>query len=273
MRVLVVADDDVRESTVWALEHGLQCVVDQDDHTVRVVEKDDYDLVVIDLAVENPLTMLTELRGKSFVRPPRVLVIGLAPAQRKRLKTPLATNLTTPVGTPVGDEEHILVLNLGADDYVPRPVNYPMMHAKAAALVRRANNSPSPVIRVGDLELNTVTCACSYAGKRVLLTPSEHKLLALLMMRRGTVVSKLAMIEHLYRPQDHREGKILDVYMCKIRRKLLDAGGRSDTIETIWGRGYWIPADGVATRAGTKLHAEDVNDTVATAHEPTHATT
>src|SRR6185437_3673723 len=107
------------------------------------------------------------------------------------------------------------------------------------------------IIRTGDIALNLDTRTTEVAGVRVHLTPSEYKVLELLSLRKNSVLTKEMCLNHLYNGLREPEVKIIDVFICKLRKKLAEAAGHGDQIETVWGGGYMLrdaPAKPAAQR-------------------------
>jgi two-component system, cell cycle response regulator CtrA len=104
--------------------------------------------------------------------------------------------------------------------------------------------SPSEsIIRTGKLVVNLDTRVVSVDGRPVHLTGKEFAILELLSLRKGTILTKEMFLSHLYGGGDEPEVKIIDVFICKLRKKLAEATGGSHYIETVWGRGYLIRDD------------------------------
>ncbi|MCS6986184.1 MAG: response regulator transcription factor [Sphingomonadaceae bacterium] len=127
----------------------------------------------------------------------------------------------------------------GADDYVVKPVHPDELVARVAVALRRSQAAPSLEVRVGPLLLDLQGRKAFVADRPVPLTGKEFQCLAFLALKRGTTVTKEMFLAHLYGGRDEPEMKIIDVFICKIRRKLAEAGA-PPLIETVWGRGYTI---------------------------------
>jgi two-component system cell cycle response regulator CtrA len=130
----------------------------------------------------------------------------------------------------------------GADDYVVKPFHADELLARVAAVIRRARASAPTEIALGALTLDLVTRRALVGESLVPLTGKEYQCLEFLALRRGTTVTKEMFLAHLYGGQDEPEMKIIDVFICKLRRKLADAGC-PPLIETVWGRGYTIVSE------------------------------
>ncbi len=174
----------------------------------------DYDLIVLDLMLPemDGLTVLQELRKSGQTSPVLVLTAR--------------------------DEKPVIVdlLNAGADDYLTKPFDLGELIARAKALVRRAKGQPSPVLRVGDLEVNTVEKSVMRGKRLVELTPMEYRVLEYLAHRPKAVVSKSELLEHLYDFNWEKFSNVLEVYISGLRRKL--ENDTAPLIHTVRGHGY-----------------------------------
>ena len=110
--------------------------------------------------------------------------------------------------------------------------------ARIHAIVRRSRGHAQSVIESDDLVVNLDTKTAAVNGARVHLTGKEYQMLELLSLRKGTTLSKEMFLNHLYGGMDEPGLKIIDVFMCKLRKKLANASNGKDYIETVWGRGY-----------------------------------
>ena len=148
-------------------------------------------------------------------------------------------------------EDKVRGLGFGADDYMTKPFHKDELVARIHAIVRRSRGHAQSVIQTSDLVVNLDTKTVEVNGARVHLTGKEYQMLELLSLRKGTTLTKEMFLNHLYGGMDEPELKIIDVFICKLRKKLANASGGKDYIETIWGRGYVLrePSDGEATVA------------------------
>ena len=126
----------------------------------------------------------------------------------------------------------------GADDYVTKPFHRDELVARIHAVVRRSKGHAQSVIQTGDLVVNLDTKTVEVGGQRVHLTGKEYQMLELLSLRKGTTLTKEMFLNHLYGGMDEPELKIIDVFICKLRKKLANASEGRNFIETVWGRGY-----------------------------------
>jgi two-component system, cell cycle response regulator CtrA len=128
---------------------------------------------------------------------------------------------------------------LGADDFITKPFDRSELLARMQAIIRRDKGFSHSILRVGLVELNLDSRGVTVAGQDVHVTSKEYSILELLVLRKGMVLTKQAFVNHLHGGMDEPEGKIIDVFICKLRKKLTLAGA-VDLIGTVWGRGYTI---------------------------------
>jgi two-component system cell cycle response regulator CtrA len=137
-----------------------------------------------------------------------------------------------------GTEDKIKGLGFGADDYMTKPFHKDELVARIHAIVRRSKGHAQSVINTDDLCVNLDSKTVEIGGARVHVTGKEYQMLELLALRKGTTLTKEMFLSHLYGGMDEPEMKIVDVFICKLRKKLASASGGKDYIETVWGRGY-----------------------------------
>jgi two-component system cell cycle response regulator CtrA len=220
MRVLLVEDDvsSARAVTMMLKNHG--SIVDQTDtgeEALELVRHYDYDIVVLDL-------MLPDMEGYEVVRRMRA----------GRIETPvLILSGLNRAGAKVKG------FGMGADDFISKPFDREELIARIQAVIRRSKGYSQPALRVGNLQLNLDSREVQANGNPVHLTGKEYAILELLVLRRGMVLTKEAFLNHLYGGIDEPEMKIIDVFICKLRKKLAQAGA-GNLIGTVWGRGYMM---------------------------------
>ncbi len=220
MRVLLVEDDvtAARGITLMLKSGGL--IVDTTDtgeEALELVKHYDYDIVILDL-------MLPDMEGYEVVRRMR----------SARMDTPvlILSGLSRPDAKVKG-------FGVGADDFISKPFDKAELVARMQAVVRRSKGYSQPTLRVGALQLNLDSREVLVSGAPVHLTGKEYSILELLVLRKGSVLTKEAFLNHLYGGMDEPEMKIIDVFICKLRKKLSQAGA-GNLIGTVWGRGYML---------------------------------
>jgi two-component system cell cycle response regulator CtrA len=132
----------------------------------------------------------------------------------------------------------VKALGFGADDYMTKPFHKDELVARIQAVVRRSKGHSQSVITTGKLTVNLDAKTVEVDGARVHLTGKEYQMLELLSLRKGTTLTKEMFLNHLYGGMDEPELKIIDVFICKLRKKLAAATEGANYIETVWGRGY-----------------------------------
>jgi two-component system, cell cycle response regulator CtrA len=178
----------------------------------------DYDLILLDLN-------LPDMSGFEVLRKLRV----------SRVKTPILI-----LSGLAGIEDKIQGLGFGADDYMTKPFHKNELVARIRAIVRRSKGHAQSVIQTDDLFVNLDTKTIEINGARVHLTAKEYQMLEMLALRKGMTLTKEMFLNQLYGGMEEPQVKIIDVFMCKLRKKLATASGGKDYIETIWGRGYTL---------------------------------
>jgi two-component system, cell cycle response regulator CtrA len=239
MRVLLVEDDLTSAQGITLMLKNSGAVVDQADNgeeALELVRHYDYDIVVLDL-------MLPDMEGYEVVRRMRVA----------RIETPvlILSGLSRPQAKVKG-------FGVGADDFITKPFDKAELLARMQAIVRRSKGFSQPVLRVGRLQLNLDSREVNVDGQLVHLTGKEYAILELLVLRKGMVLTKEAFLNHLYGGMDEPEMKIIDVFICKLRKKLALAGA-DNLIGTVWGRGYMIRESAHEIEALTPRHVERTN--------------
>lgn len=141
-------------------------------------------------------------------------------------------------------EDRVKALNAGADGYLAKPFDRTELVAQLRALIRRSQGHAQALVSAGELRLDLDQRTVSVGSQRIALTGCEYKMLEILAMRQGKIVTKEALLNHVYHGRDEPEIKIVDVFICKIRRKLQIADQHNLYIETVWGHGYRLcPGD------------------------------
>ena len=230
MRVLLIEDDVwIAQSITEALEaEGFH--VDETDRGEDGLELSDlyeYQVMILDLG-------LPDMRGDEVL-------------QNLRQKNTSMPGLILSGDAEV--ESRLSCLHKGADDYLLKPFNMQELTARLQALVRRANGHSQNILQFGDLTLNLSARDVRVGDTLVDLTAKEYQMFELLCLRKGNVVSKESFLDHLYGGMDEPEMKIIDVFICKLRKKIEKSGAASPLIQTVWGRGYRVNTDAMQCSA------------------------
>jgi two-component system cell cycle response regulator CtrA len=221
MRVLLIEDDS---SVAQSIELMLKSesfnvyTTDLGEEGVDLGKLYDYDIILLDLNLPDMsgFEVLRSLRV-SKVRTPILILSGLASIEHK-----------------------VKGLGFGADDYMTKPFHKSELIARVHAIVRRSQGHAQSIVQTDDLIVNVDAKTVHIKQIRVHLTGKEYQMLELLSLRKGTTITKEMFLNQLYGGMDEPEIKIIDVFMCKIRKKLAVASGGKDYVETVWGRGYLL---------------------------------
>lgn len=221
MRVLLIEDDPstARSVELMLASEGIICdTAELGEEGLEIGKLYNYDIIVLDLMLPDidGYEVLLRLRSAK-VKIPILILSGLSSVDQK-----------------------IKGLGFGADDYLTKPFNRGELIARIQAIVRRSKGHSESVIRFDKVSLNLDTRVVDVEGTVVHLTNKEYAILELLAMRKGTVLTKEMFLNHLYGGMDEPEIKIIDVFVCKLRKKLADASNGTNYIETVWGRGYML---------------------------------
>src|SRR6195952_79742 len=232
MRVLLIEDDSAMARSIELMlrSEGLNVyTTDLGEEGIDLGKLYDYDIIVLDL-------QLPDMSGFEVLKALRV------------------AKVQTPVLILSGNaivEAKVKALGFGADDYMTKPFHKDELVARIQAVVRRSKGHSQSVITTGKLIVNLDAKTVEVDGSRVHLTGKEYQMLELLSLRKGTTLTKEMFLNHLYGGMDEPELKIIDVFICKLRKKLAAACDGENHIETVWGRGYVLrdPSEGVLTVA------------------------
>jgi two-component system, cell cycle response regulator CtrA len=232
MRVLLIEDDSATAQSIELMlkSEGFNIyTTDLGEEGVDLGKLYDYDIILLDLSLPdmNGFDVLRQLRN-SRVGTPILILSGTGDIDTK-----------------------VRGFGVGADDYVTKPFHKDELVARINAVVRRSKGHSQSMIRTGDIVVNLDQKTVEVNNQRVHLTGKEYQMLELLSLRKGTTLTKEMFLNHLYGGMDEPELKIIDVFICKLRKKLAQATDGEHHIETVWGRGYVLrdPASGQASVA------------------------
>src|SRR5438270_744470 len=231
MRVLLIEDEPTTAKSIELMlgTEGFNVyTTDLGEEGLDLGKLYDYDIILLDLN-------LPDMHGYDVL---------------KKLRT---AKVSTPVLilSGIGEmDSKVRALGFGADDYVTKPFHRDELVARIHAIVRRSKGHSQSVIRTGKLAVNLDAKTVEVDSARVHLTGKEYAMLELLSLRKGTTLTKEMFLNHLYGGMDEPELKIIDVFICKLRKKLSLACGGENYIETVWGRGYVLrdPEENVAAQ-------------------------
>ena len=233
MRVLLVEDDSSTAKSIELMLKSDGYVVDTTDlgeDGLEIGKIYDYDIIILDL-------MLPDMDGYDV------------------LKNFRAAKIDTPILILSGLSEldnKIKGLGFGADDYLTKPFDKRELMARIQAIVRRSQGHAQSTITTGSVTVNLDSRTVDVGGKPLHLTGKEYGIIELLSLRKGSTLTKEMFLNHLYGGMDEPEVKIIDVFICKLRKKIEAINDGESHIETVWGRGYVMrePQEGAAKAAG-----------------------
>jgi DNA-binding response OmpR family regulator len=221
MNVLLIEDDPVTAKSVGlaVAAEGMVCdEVKLGIEGLEICNVNNYDIIILDL-------MLPDIDGYE-------VLLRLRQANNK-IPVLILSGLSS-------EDQKIKGLNLGADDFLTKPFNMSELIGRIQAIVRRSKSQIEEVTSFDKVSINLTTRTVEVGGKRVHLTNKEYAVLELLAKKKGSVLSKEMLMNHLYRGMGEPKTKIIDVFLCKLRQKLADMAGGTNYIETVWGRGYML---------------------------------
>jgi two-component system cell cycle response regulator CtrA len=221
MHILLVEDNPVTAKSIelkLVAEGHNVFATELGEDAIELAGLYDYDIVLLDLD-------LADMEGLEVLRAIRA----------KKVRTPVIILTAT-----VDIETKVKALSSGADDFITKPFHKAELAARINAVVRRSRGHSESIIRTGAIALNLDTRTTEVSGVPVHLTPSEYKVLELLSLRKNSVLTKEMCLNHLYNGLREPEVKIIDVFICKLRKKLAQASNGDNQIETVWGGGYML---------------------------------
>jgi two-component system cell cycle response regulator CtrA len=219
VRVLLVEDDpSTAKSIELMLSHANLNVYSTDlgEEGIDFAKLYDYDLILLDIN-------LPDMNGHEVLRQLRL----------SRIETPILI-----LSGEDGTESKLKGFGFGADDYMTKPFHREELVARIHAIIRRSKGHAQSIIKTGVIAVNLDAKTVEVESSPVHLTGKEYQMLELLSLRKGTTLTKEMFLNHLYGGMDEPELKIIDVFICKLRKKLSEATGGDNHIETVWGRGY-----------------------------------
>lgn len=219
MRILLVEDDPTTAKSIeLMLTHANLNVYSTDlgEEGIDLAKLYDYDLILLDLG-------LPDMNGHEVLRQLRMA----------RIETPILI-----LSGADDTDNKIKGFGFGADDYLTKPFHREELVARIHAIIRRSKGHSQSIIKTGKIAVNLDAKTVEVDSKTVHLTGKEYQMLELLSLRKGTTLTKEMFLNHLYGGMDEPELKIIDVFICKLRKKLSTATGGDNYIETVWGRGY-----------------------------------
>lgn len=223
MKVLIIEDE---QRLAQLLKKGLEeCSFTVDlsfdgEEGLYMAENYPYDAVVLDLTLPkmDGLKILTSLRSSNRDVP--VLIV-----------------------TARGEvDDRINGLNIGADDYLPKPFDLNELVARLKTIIRRSKGKASPILTIADLVIDTNARVVKRGGAEIVLSAKEYSLLAYLALNNGRVVSRTELVEHLYATDSEWESNVIDVFISNLRKKI-DKGFDLPLIHTVRGAGYVLKGD------------------------------
>jgi len=219
MRILLVEDDPMTSKSIemmLASAHLNVYATDLGEEGIDLAKLYDYDLILLDIN-------LPDMNGHEVLRQLRLA----------KIETPIL------ILSGMDDTENkIKGFGFGADDYMTKPFHREELVARIHAIVRRSKGHAQSLITTGGVVVNLDAKTVEAKGRPVHLTGKEYQMFELLSLRKGTTLTKEMFLNHLYGGMDEPELKIIDVFICKLRKKLSNALGGENYIETVWGRGY-----------------------------------
>jgi two-component system cell cycle response regulator CtrA len=221
MRVLLVDDDPSSASLLKLAVQAENMLVERVDSGLDALDMAkvyDFDAMVLEQD-------LPDIKGHQLVSRLRAADINLPVIMLSRI---------------TDKQAKIEALNAGADDYLTKPFDREELLVRLRTVIRRAHGHAGSVIRIGRLAVDVSAKTVEIDGQPLKTTAKEYGILELLALRRGMTLTKETFLDHLYGGMDEPEQKIIDVFICKLRKKIAAISGDQNAIRTIWGRGYML---------------------------------
>ncbi len=243
MRVLVIESEDAIACAIGKALRGEGfnvSAVSFGDDGVDLVKHYEFDIVLLG-------QKLPDMSGLEVLRAIRTA----------KIPTPLMI-----VSRDSAIASRVKALELGADDFVHAPFHDEELVARIRAIVRRSLSHPQSLITTGKITINLDKKSVEAKGVPVTLTLTEYQLLELFSLRKGATLEKETILNHLYGGRDEPMHRVVDVFVCKLRRKLAAATDGDDYIQTVWGRGYAFrePAGGRPANSARRASTASGNE-------------
>jgi len=217
MRVLIAENNNSRKDTMIAYlsNMGFNTYACYDaDEAIELAKIYDYDIMVLSMHMPGGKNVIRELRANRINTPIMVIMEDTAP------------------------EKTADILSYGADDVMQIPLAPVELSARLTAIIRRSKGHAQSIINTGKITVNLDAKTVEVSGKPVHLTGKEYQMLELFSLRKGMTLAKEVFLDHLYGGMDEPKLKIIDVFVCRLRKKLSEATQDGSYIKTVWGRGY-----------------------------------
>lgn len=221
MRLLVIEDEKLIAKGIRSacISEGFVChVANNGAEGMEMIHFYDYDAIILDL-------ILPDMNGFE--------ILEQAKSVKKNTPIVILSGLSS-------IDDKVKCLSAGADDYLTKPFSKIELLARIYAIIRRVSGTSSSVITIGPMNLDFSNRVVTIYDAEIPLTGKEYSILELLTLKRGSVITKETFLNHIYGGMDEPDLKIVDVFICKLRKKMSDMSGGLNFIETVWGRGYTI---------------------------------
>jgi two-component system, cell cycle response regulator CtrA len=225
MRVLLIEDDSATARSIELMlrSEGFNVyATDLGTEGADLGKLYDYEIILLDLN-------LPDMSGYEVLRALRIA----------KIKTPIMV-----LSGLAGIEDKVKSLGLGADDYITKPFHRDELVARIHAIIRRSQGHVLSIVECANLSVDLNRKTVEVDGSYVHLTGKEYQILEFLSLRKGATLTKEMFLNQLYGGMDEPDIQIIDVFVCKLRKKLANASGGKDYIETVLGRGYTLREPG-----------------------------